>query len=355
MKSLLKKIFGPALIACTLISATLCLTSCSAKKTDTSGKLKVICTIFPEYDWFMNVSGEENPKIIPSLLIKSGVDLHNFQPSTKDMIDISECDLLIYVGGESDGWIKKALLNSTNPNQKVINLMEVLKENIKEEELVEGMQEEEEHHHDESEDHDEDEEHHDEGEEHEEGEHHHHEEIEYDEHVWLSLKNAEIIVNAISETLCQMDGENAETYKTNAKKYILELKDLDGQYKDALKNPSEKPLIFCDRFPFRYMTDDYALSYYAAFKGCSTESEASFETIVFLADKVRENDSAYVIKIDNSSEKLADTVIATAKKPSCRIITLDSMQSTTLEDIFKGKTYTGTMKANLEELKKVIQ
>ena len=152
-----------------------------------------------------------------------------------------------------------------------------------------------------------------------------------------------------------MDGENAETYKANAKNYILELKDLDGQYKEALKNPSEKPLIFCDRFPFRYMTDDYALSYYAAFKGCSTESEASFETIVFLADKVRENDSAYVIKIDNSSEKLADTVIATAKKPSCRIITLDSMQSTTLEDIFKGKTYIGTMKANLEELKKVIQ
>ena len=335
MKSLLKKISVGGLIACTLFSFIF-FSSCSAKKTDTSGKLKVICTIFPEYDWFMNVAGQEIQKIIPSLLIKSGVDLHNFQPSTKDMIDISECDLLIYVGGESDGWIKKALLNSTNPNQKVINLMEVLKENIKEEELVEGMQEEEEHHHDESEDHDEDEEHHDEGEEHEESEHHHHEEIEYDEHVWLSLKNA-------------------ETYKANAKNYILELKDLDGQYKEALKNPSEKPLIFCDRFPFRYMTDDYALSYYAAFKGCSTESEASFETIVFLADKVRENDSAYVIKIDNSSEKLADTVIATAKKPSCRIITLDSMQSTTLEDIFKGKTYIGTMKANLEELKKVIQ
>lgn len=348
MKSLLKKIS----IFTLSVFALCAFSSCKAKKIDTTGKLKVISTIFPEYDWFKNVAGEENPKIIHSLLIKSGIDLHSYQPSTKDMIDISDCDLLIYVGGESDEWIKKATANSTNPNQKVLNLMEILKDQVKEEELVEGMQAEEEE--------DDEDEHHEEGEEHhhEEGEEHHHHhdgEIEYDEHVWLSVKNAVIIVEAIKDTLCQMDSENALTYQKNAEEYIAKLNALDAEYQAAFKNSNGKPLIFCDRFPFRYLTEDYKLPYYAAFLGCSTESEASFETVIFLANKLNELDINNVIIIENSADKIANTVIATAKRPSCNIFSLDSMQSTTLNDIFKGKTYIDTMKSNLEELKKIIQ
>lgn len=353
MKSLLKKISVRVLITCTLFSL-LCFTSCTAKKMDTTGKIKAVCTIFPEYDWFMNVAGETNTKIIPTLLIKNGIDLHSYQASTNDMITIADADLVIYVGGESDEWLTKALKNSTNPNQKVINLMEVLKDYIKEEETVEGMQEEEHHHdgeaHEEGEDHDEDEDH----DEHEEGEHHHHEEVEYDEHVWLSAKNAVIIVQAICDTLCQMDEENKNLYTENAKSYIEKLNEVDAAYEQAFKDYNKKPLIFCDRFPFRYLSEDYNFSYYAAFSGCSAESEASFETVVFLANKLKEYDIQNVIKIESSSDKLANTVIQNARKPSCSIITLDSMQSTTLSDIFTGKTYIGTMNKNLEELKKII-
>lgn len=331
MKNTIKKILSIISIWFALLSCF----SCKAKTIDTSGKIKIVCTIFPEYDWLLNIIGMENEKILPTLLIKSGVDLHNYQPSTQDMINISNADLLIYVGGESDKWINDALLNSTNKNQKVLNLMEILKDNLYEEEIVEGMQAEED-------------------EEELSEEELKYSEVEYDEHVWLSLKNAQIIVKELNNTICELDKEHAEFYTKNAQEYILKLSQLDEKYQTAIENYNQKPLIFCDRFPFRYLTQDYNLKYYAAFLGCSTESNASFETIVFLASKLNEFDIQNVIKIDNSSDKLANTVIANAKKPSCNIITLDSMQSTTLSDSFNGKTYLSTMESNLTELQKII-
>ena len=197
------------------------------------------------------------------MLLDKGVDLHNFQPTAEDIMKVATCDLFIYTGGESDAWVEDALKESVNPDMKVINLMETLGGSVKEEEIVEGMECEEEE---------------------EEGE----EEAEYDEHVWLSLKNASILCRAIEEAIASIDPANAAVYEENLKNYQDSLHSLDVSYQEAVDASALKTLLFGDRFPFRYLTDDYGLTYYAAFVGCSAETEASFETITFLTGKVDE-------------------------------------------------------------------
>lgn len=211
--------------------------------------------------------------------------------------------MLVYVGGESDEWVEKAISNAKNKNMVVVNMMEVLGDKVKEEELVEGMQVEDEDEHD----HDEDEH----GHHHEEGHHHHHdkeEEVEYDEHVWLSLKNAVVLVNHLSEKIQKLDSANANVYKSNAASYVKQISDLDREYEKAEASSSKKTVLFGDRFPFRYLVDDYGLSYYAAFVGCSAETEASFETIAFLAKKVDELGLKSILTIEKSDKKIARTI-----------------------------------------------
>ncbi|MCR5189403.1 MAG: metal ABC transporter substrate-binding protein [Treponema sp.] len=335
------------LIAGLLISGSLI--SCKAKKPDNSGKINVLCTIFPEYDWARSILGQTDNYTNLTLLVKSGVDLHNYQPSTADIVAISSCDLFVYVGGESDAWVKDALKNATNPNMKVINLMEVLGETIKEEEVVEGMQEAEEghHHH-----------HHDE----EEADHHHEEEesedmqeeVEYDEHVWLSVKNAKKACQVFTDAICQLVPQNAETYKSNLEDYIAQLDNLDLTYAGVIAAAPNKTIIVCDRFPLRYLVEDYNLKYYAAFVGCSAETEASFETVAFLANKLKELQLPAVLVMDGSDQKIAKTVILNAKLPKTDILTIDSMQSTSLRQAFDGKNYINVMQENLESLKKAL-
>ena len=234
------------------------LTACSSSGAKGNDKLKIVTTIFPEYDWVMNVLGDKASGADVTMLLDNGVDLHSFQPTAADIMKISSCDLFIYVGGESDEWVEDALKEAVNKDMIVINLMDELGSAVKEEEIVEGMQEEDEHDHDHDEDHDEEHEHH-----HEEGE------VEYDEHVWLSLKNAQVLVKSISDALQKIDASNAGSYKKNADAYIESLKALDADYKAAVDAAGTKTIRFGDRFPFRYMVDDYGLTYYAAFVGCS--------------------------------------------------------------------------------------
>lgn len=303
-----------------------------AKTTENTDKtLNIATTIFPEYDWTRAILGDRADDVNLTMLLDNGTDLHSFQPAVKDIMKVSSCDLLIYVGGESDQWIEDALESAQNKDMKTINLMEVLGDSIKEEETVEGMQESE-HDHD----------------------HEDEEEKEYDEHVWTSMRNAEVICDAIAETLEEMDPENKEIYQSNAETYKEKLSALDEAYQETVNNANQKTLVFADRFPFRYLVDDYDLSYYAAFSGCSAESEASFKTVTFLAGKVDELGVKSVLTMEKSDDRIAQTVIENTKAKDQKILQLNSMQSITSEEIADGATYLSVMEDNLGVLKEAL-
>lgn len=294
---------------------------------DTGDKdgIQIVATIFPEYDWTMNILGDNPAGAEVTMLLDSGVDLHSFQPTSEDMMRVSTCDLFIYVGGESDEWVEDALQSAVNKDMKTINLLEVLGDQAKEEEVVEGMEAEE-----------------------EEG-------PELDEHVWLSLKNSSLLCAAIEEAIAEIDPDNQAVYEANLEEYQKQLADLDQKYKDTVDKAAGKTLLFGDRFPFRYLTDDYGLDYYAAFVGCSAESEASFETIQFLAKKMDQLDLPCIMTIENSDQKIADTVVRTTRKKDQKILTMNSMQSVTSEEAGSGTSYTGIMEDNLAVLKEALQ
>ena len=288
-------------------------------------KKSIVCTTFPEYDWVMNILGEKAGSFDVTLLQNNGTDLHSYQPSVKDIAKISKADLFVYVGGESDEWVEKVVEQSVNKNQIVVNMMDTLGDKVREEEIVEGMQAEEE----------------------EEGEHHHHEdeeEVEYDEHVWLSLNNAIELTNALCEKIVKIDNANASVYAKNAAAYTKQLSDLDAEYKAAVKSAKKNTVLFGDRYPFRYLTDDYDLKYYAAFVGCSAETEASFETIIFLANKVDELGLNAVLTIEKSDKKIARTVVDSTKNKNQQILEMDSLQSITTKEIKAGRNYLSAMK-----------
>ncbi len=311
-----------------------CITACSTNNAPAadSKNLQIVTTIFPEYDWVMNILGDNPANAEVTMLLDNGADLHSYQPTASDILKISTCDVFVYVGGESDEWVDDVLKEATNKDMVVINLMDELGNAVKEEEIIEGM-----------EGHDHDHEHH-----HEEGE------VEYDEHVWLSLKNASVLVGAISEAIAKADSANAATYRANASAYIDKLNALDKEYSDMVSAAARDELVFGDRFPFRYMIDDYGLVYYAAFVGCSAESEASFETIMFLAGKVDENSLTSVITIEGKEHKIAETIISNTATKDQKILTLDSMQTTTMSDVKNGTTYISVMESNYEVLKEAL-
>lgn len=293
------------------------------------GNLKVIATIFPQYDWIREILGDNPAGIEVRLLLDNGVDLHNYQPSADDIVAISTCDLFIYVGGESDEWVEDVLESSSNRNMKTVNLIDALGSLVKEEEIKEGMQ---------ADDH----------------EHEHEEEAEYDEHVWLSLRNAKVLCAAIESALETIDPANATVYRTNLDSYVGKLDLLDREYSDAVGGSSFRTLLFGDRFPFRYMVDDYGLDYYAAFIGCSAETEASFETIAFLVSKVDSLGLRNVMTIDGSDRKIARTIVENSRSKDLGILTLNSLQTVSASDVKQGISYLGVMQENLGVLKKAL-
>lgn len=318
------------------VMAAVCLTACSnANGSKADDKIQIVTTIFPEYDWVINVLGENPGNAEVTLLLNNGVDLHSYQPTVEDIMKITSADLFIYVGGESDEWVDEVLEQSENKDLTVINLMEVLGDAAKEEEIIEGMECEEE----------------EEGEEGEEGE----EEVEYDEHVWLSLKDAALFVNSIDIAMESIDSKNAAVYKANADAYIDKLNELDKAYEKAVSEAEVKTLLFGDRFPFRYLVDDYGISYYAAFVGCSTETNASFQTVVFLAEKVDELSLKNVMTIEGTNHSIAETIIENTKDKNQNILVMDSMQSVTSKGVEEGITYLSIMESNLEVLKEALK
>ncbi|MBP3856800.1 MAG: zinc ABC transporter substrate-binding protein [Ruminiclostridium sp.] len=314
----------------------------AADNTESAEPVKVVATIFPEYDWVKQIMGDKAAEAEITYLLESGVDLHNYQPTADDIIKISDCDLFVYVGGESDEWVEDALEGAVNKDMKVINLMETMGDKAKLEEVKEGMQ------HDHDHDHEDGEEDHD----HEDGEedHDHEHEEEYDEHVWLSLVNAKFLCGEITDALCEIDPANADTYKSNFTAYSAELDALHGDFQKLTESAAIKTVVFGDRFPFRYFVDDYGLDYFAAFSGCSAETEASFETVIFLTQKMDELGCKTIYTIENSDKSIAQTIIGSTQAKDQTVAELNSLQSVSRADIDAGATYLSLMRGNYDVL-----
>ena len=318
------------IILIAIILMVICFTGCSSENKQSAAenrKIQIVTTIFPEYDWVMCILGDNPAEAEATMLLDSGVDLHSYQPTAEDILKIATCDLFIYVGGESDQWVEDALNEAINKDMTVINLLDVLGDFKKEEEVIEGMQEEEEP---------------------ESGE------AEYDEHVWLSLRNASTFIQTISDAIQLIDPDHMGTYKSNTSAYLTKLDALDGAYQAAVDDASYHTLLFGDRFPFRYLTDDYGLDYYAAFAGCSAETEASFETITFLSQKLDELALPAVMTLEGTDHRIAETIVSSTQKKDQQILVLNSMQSTTAKDVQNGATYLSIMESNLVVLKDAL-
>lgn len=303
----------------------------SCVKTDandgtTDGQKIITVSVFPVYDWVREVARNSGSVDI-RLLIDSGTDMHSYQPSAADILKITQSDMFIFVGGESDEWARKALENDSSSKTEALSVTDELKNYLLEEEELPGIEDKHSHSHEEA------------------------GETENDEHVWLSLKNAEVFTDIIAEKLASTDPENADLYYNNAKDYLSRLSELESEYDSVIKSAKRDVIIVCDRFPFRYLTDEFSIKYYAAFSGCTSETDASFKTVSFLINKADEVKTDCLITADGSDKKLANTVASCMEKKDVKILTLDSMQTVSKSDIESGKTYLSVMKSNLETLK----
>ena len=286
-------------------------------------KLKIVATIFPQYDFVRQIAGDH---VELTMLMRPGAETHSFEPSLKDMTTIQQCDLFIYVGGESDVWVDRILSSLDVSGIKFLKLMDMV--TVVEEEFVQGMEE-----------------------KHEHGEHEGHGR-EYDEHVWTSPLNAKLIVSAISQALCELDEDNAEEYAHNTEAYQKQLDELDMQFRDVVDGAVRKTLIFGDRFPFRYFADEYGLTYFAAFPGCSSETEASAGTIAFLIDKVKQENIPVVFHVELSSEMMADTI---CEATGAKKLLLHAVHNISLDDFAAGAGYLELMSGNVENLREALQ
>lgn len=290
---------------------------CSCNQSNVTGKkkLNIVASIYPEYAWLKKIIGDNDSLINVSLIIKSGVDLHSYAPTATDIATISESNAIVYIGGESDKWIKKALNAAPKKDRIEINLLNELGSRVKTEEIVEGMQSV--------------------------------DDVDSDEHIWLSLKNAHYLVQKLAQIISKLDTLHAKKYQNNANAYISKIDSLDAEYETVINNSKRRILLFGDRFPFRYLVDDYGLEYYAAFAGCSAESEASFKTVAFLASKMDSENLPAILTIEHSNQNVAKAILRASKKSNnAKILTLNSMQSANETD-----DYLSIMRKNLEILK----
>jgi zinc transport system substrate-binding protein len=283
-------------------------------------RLNIVATIFPPYDFARAVAGDRADL---TMLLPPAAESHSFEPTPQDIINVQNCDVFIYVGGESETWVDSILESMDTSSMRVLSLLDSVE--LVEEEVVEGMQEEDE--------------------EEEEG-------PAYDEHIWTAPENAKLIVRAITDELCAADEANASYYRENAGEYEAGLDELDAAFRDVTANAARKTIVFGDRFPFRYFADAYGLAYYAAFPGCSTETEPSAATVAFLIDKIKEEDIPVVFHIELSNERMADAIgEATGAKP----LLLHACHNISRDDFESGVGYMDLMRANVENLKEALQ
>jgi len=328
----MKRIISILLGVCLLLAA---LSGCTQnnRNVESSDKISVISTIFAPYDFVRQIGGD---KTEVTMLLPPGSESHSYEPTPQDIIKIQNCDMFVYVGGNSDVWVHEVLESMDTGKMKIITLMDCVE--VVEEEIVEGMENDHAHSHDEDEHHEEDDEH----------EHEH----EYDEHVWTSPKNAKIIVQKISDALCGTDPKNAVSYKNNADTYITQLDELDAKFQAVADNAARKTIIFGDRFPFRYFADTYGLEYFAAFPGCSTETEASAATVAFLIDKVRADGIPALFHVELSNKKMANAI---SEETGAKVLLFHACHNVTRDEMAQGVTYIDLMNQNAENLKEALK
>lgn len=339
MKNISKKIFGLILAGAVLITGCTAKTEKKDKGDNTKGKLKIVTTIFPEYDITRAIAKD---KVDLELMIKPGVDVHSFTPTPQDIKTVQNSDIFVYGGTEHDKWVENLTKSIDMKNKKVVKLVDGIQQ--LEEESVDGMKHE--HHHD-----DEKEDEHNHDHKHEKKDEHDHKdesEKELDPHYWTSPKNAIQMVKTITNALVEKDPDNAEFYKENAKNYIKQLEGVDKELHDVVDNAKIKKVVIADRFPFRYLFKDLGLEYRALFSGCSVESTASAGQIKKMVDYVKENKIPVVYHIEMGKGELAETV---AKNSGAKVKLLHSIHTVTKEDFDKGVTYIDLMKQNVEALK----
>lgn len=317
---MLKKFIS--LLSATAMLFTLVFTGCNKAEDETNGKINVVSTIFPQYDFSRQIAGgNANLK----MLIPPAGESHTYEPTPQDIISIKNADVFLYIGGENDKWVDDIFNEIDTQKTKVVKLIDYV--DTVDEEIVEGMQE----HTEEYEEYD--------------------EVYSKDEHIWTSPINAILMVNAICDAMCNVDEKNSDLYKANTKEYISQLEELDNELKDVADSAKRNELVFGDRFPLRYFTDEYGLKYYAAFPGCSSETEPSAATIAFLVDKVKKDKIPVILKIELSSGLVADTI---AEETGAEVMTFYSCHNLTKEQFENGETYLSMMTENITTLKKAL-
>lgn len=279
-------------------------------------KTTVVTTTFAQYDFAKNIVGDRGEVI---MLLSPGEESHTYEPTPKDIMKIKECDVFVYGGGESEKWTD-SILESVGTDIEVVKMMDVV--NLYEETYTEGMEE--------------------------EHENEHEEETEYDEHVWTSPLNAIEITKAICDALMKVDNENATFYARQTEKYVAELTALDEKFQQVTENAKRSYIVIGDRFPLRYLTERYSLSYYAAFPGCSASVEANPVTIAFLIDKVKSENLPVVFKVDLSSGLVASSI---SRETDAEIMTLYSCHVISAEDFENAESYISLMERNIKALK----
>ncbi len=322
------------LLALLLLSALalFVLAACAENGADNSKK-KIVCTLFPEYDWLLNIVGESDTFEI-SLLVSNGADIHSYEPTAADIITLSECDMLVYTGGDATEWIDDALALSGNKDIILLDMGKL--EGVTLHEISSSSEDGHDHSHD---------------------SHEGHRHEGFDEHIWLSLKNASVITLALADKLCTLDTENSELYTKNALAYTAKLSELDADFRTFLSSfgDTEHFLLFADRFPFVYLLYDYGIHYRAPFEGCSTDADADFETVLNLIKTADSHTCAHILVTESANLDLARTVASSAKRGDIEILTLHSMQNVGKGDIQKGFSYIDAMRDNFEVLKKAIK
>lgn len=279
-------------------------------------KLSVITSNFPPYDFLREIGGD---KIDLKMLISPGAESHSYEPTPKDIAAVNSCDIFVYVGGKSDAWVGSLIESGDNPDMEVITMMDCV-------ELLEEP-------HQEGEDHD------------------HTEEEAMDEHVWTSPRNAVLIVEKLTEALCEADPENSGYYRENSEDYRAKLTELDGEFKEAVETAQRKTLVFGDRFPFNYFVNAYGLDYISAYPGCSTDTEVSSADIARIIDYVKENDIPVVFYLELSSGNIADTI---CEATGAKKLLLHSCHNLSKEDFENGVTYLQLMENNLKNIKEAL-
>jgi zinc transport system substrate-binding protein len=305
------------MLAAILYGAGGCKQNKNAVMRNANGKINVTVTNFPPYDFVRQIAGD---RVNLTMLLPPAAESHSFEPSPKDIITIQNSDIFIYAGGESDSWADRILESVNADKMKILAMINTV--DAVEEEIVEGMEEEDEE-----------------------------EETAYDEHVWTSPQNAILIVNAITELLCETDSTNAAFFRQNAQNYTNQLYELDKQFQSAVNGAKRKVIVFADRFPFRYFADAYGLSYFAAFPGCSTETEPSAATVAFLIKKIRDEKIPIVFHIELSNERMADTI---SWETGAKKLLLHACHNITKRDFEAGLGYLDFMRRNVENLREAL-